>query len=115
MLGVPRFGLSLAPDPYYRECTCALAAILPTASPFPLPLPCFPPGTLTIVTGAVGPGPAPARSDPVREGATGAAGWLRRWVGRRGPRWRGGQRRIHPTAPQTSAVSQQDTRPTIDV
>lgn len=55
----------------------------------------------------------------MREGAAGATGWLRRWVGRRGPRGRGGERRTHPTAPQTggetSTVSQQDTRPAIDV
>lgn len=70
-------------------------------APLPTPPPRFPPGPLTIVTGAVGPGPAPARSDPVREGAVGATGWIRRWVGRRGPRGRGGERRIHPTAPQT--------------
>ena len=71
--------------------------------PHPLPTPPspLPPRPLTIVTGAVGPGPAPARSDPVREGAAGATGWLRRWVERRGPRGRGDERRIHPTAPQT--------------
>lgn len=88
-------------------------------APSPLPLPHLPPRPLTIVTGAVELGPAPARSDPVREGAAGATGWLRRWVGRRGPRGRGGERRTHPTAPQTrgetSTVSQQDTRPAIDV
>lgn len=85
---VPRVHMRPGADPAYR-------------APFPPLLPRFPLRPLTIVTGAVGPGPAPARSDPVREGAAGATGWLRRWVGRRGPRGRGDERRIHPTAPQT--------------
>lgn len=65
---VPRAHMRQGGEPAYR-------------APFPLPLPRFPPRSLTIVTGAVGPGPAPARSDPVREGAAGATGCLRRWSG----------------------------------
>lgn len=57
--------------------------------PLPVPPSRFPLAPLTIVTGAVGPRPAPARTDPVPEGTTKGAGRLHRWVGRRGPRGRG--------------------------
>lgn len=93
--GDPAFRAPSAPAP------SPPSAPPPRRPPPRRPPPRRPPQPLTIVMGAAGPGRAPARSDPRREGATGAAGWLRRWAGRRGA-WRvWAERRTHPPALQT--------------